>query len=131
MVEFIIEFIFRFYRNLHLKAWYKQNISTTTDASVSGQAVSVPSKSPFKPKSTFCPIVQNATLNTFGSTVVWSKDKYVTEAYRQLDNDEFYQSFTFNPTDPNSATPATVSTLVKNMCFKTCFQNASSCPSLL
>lgn len=31
-----------------------------------------------------------------GATVVWSKDKYVTEAYRQLDNDEFYQSFTFN-----------------------------------
>jgi hypothetical protein len=34
-----------------------------------------------------------------GSTVVWSKDKYVTEAYRQLDNDEFYQSLTFNPTE--------------------------------
>jgi hypothetical protein len=34
-----------------------------------------------------------------GATVVWSKEKYVTEAYRQLDNDEFYQSLTFNPTE--------------------------------
>ena len=34
-----------------------------------------------------------------GATVVWSNDKYVTEAYRQLDNDAFYQSLTFNPTE--------------------------------
>ena len=50
-------------------AWYKQNISLTTDTSVSGQAVSVPSKTRFKPKSTFCPIVQNATRNTFANKV--------------------------------------------------------------
>jgi hypothetical protein len=61
--------LFSFYRNLHLKVWYKQNISPTTDASVSGQAVSVPSKTPFKPKSTFCPIIQNAILNTLAKKV--------------------------------------------------------------
>ena len=30
---------------------------------------------------------------------MWSKDKYVTEAFRQLDNDEFYQSRTVSPTE--------------------------------
>jgi hypothetical protein len=35
--------LFHFYRNLQVKAWYKQNISPTTDGSVSGLAVSVPS----------------------------------------------------------------------------------------
>ena len=29
----------------------------------------MPSKTPFKPKSTFCPIIQNATLNTFAKKV--------------------------------------------------------------
>lgn len=44
--------LFRFYRNLHLKAWYAQQpqIAQTTQTLQSG----------FKPKSTFCPLSNNS-----------------------------------------------------------------------
>lgn len=34
-----------------------------------------------------------------GAIVVWCKEMYVKEAYRQLCNTEFYQPLTFNPTE--------------------------------
>ena len=40
--------------------------------------------------------------------MVKKADKYVTEAYRQLDNDEFYQSLTFNPSG-NESLPEPIS----------------------
>lgn len=55
--------LFRFYRNLHLKAWYKLASSPAFTPAQTG--VDSHRSAPFKPKSYFCPTVQNATLNTF------------------------------------------------------------------
>ena len=50
--------LFRFYRNLHLKAWYSMNSRPSVPANDSANNDTL--KTPFKPKSTFCPVVLNA-----------------------------------------------------------------------
>lgn len=135
--------LFHFYRNLHLKVWYKQTPRALTRPLDSGQPALLDTRSQFKSKSTFCPLVQSATLKTFarkvifdienlfkskraqkhfnlsmkekaaletlstdedivikkvdkgGAIVVWGKDMYVKEVYRQLYNRESYQPLTF------------------------------------
>lgn len=59
--------LFRFYRNLHLKAWYAQrpNIQDTQDHSVE----TLSSTTKFKPKSTFFPLSTNPSLLAFTKKV--------------------------------------------------------------
>lgn len=61
--------LFRFYRNLHLKAWYKRSPTSLASSSDTSQTDSLVSKTFFKPRSTFCPLFQNAALNTFEKKV--------------------------------------------------------------
>ena len=68
--------LFRFYRNLHLKAWYKM---TPPLGSASSSSESCSSATSFKPKSYFCPIVQNATLNTFEKKVNYEVEKLFSQ----------------------------------------------------
>uniref|UniRef100_A0A3P8RTI8 Reverse transcriptase domain-containing protein n=1 Tax=Amphiprion percula TaxID=161767 RepID=A0A3P8RTI8_AMPPE len=127
--------------------WYYQNPQNTVSYSTNNENGSVRDYSPFRPKSTFIPCVNNPTLSTFtkkvsyevekifqgpreikrynltknehdaldwiskrtdviiksadkgGAVCVWSKDKYVTEALRQLNDEECYSRLSVNPID--------------------------------
>ena len=53
--------LFKFYRNLHLKAWYSHNpLNTMAEPNSNTEQTDAPS--PFKPKSKFFPINNNACL---------------------------------------------------------------------
>ncbi len=56
--------LFRFHRNLQLRAWYGQTTQIPSNMSREHQE---PSRDPskFKPKSFFLPPIQNLTINTF------------------------------------------------------------------
>lgn len=137
--------LFKFYRNLHLKAWYN-NRNITRTAEPSSSTTEENSYSQFRPKSTFYPVSNNPCLIAFtkkvssevdslfqqnshthanltknehealqmlqdndelvikpadkgGATVIWSRQKYTTEAHRQLDNTNFYVRVMSNPLD--------------------------------
>lgn len=75
--------LFKFYRTLHLKTWHHLNASTTQRMLNDYDAQVRPSKE-FRPRSTFCPVVNNASLIAFTKKV-------------SCDMDTFLQSVTHSP----------------------------------
>lgn len=67
--------LFRFYRNLHLKVWYKLNPSLRLKCHRSNRYI-------FKPKSVCCPLDQNATLNAFLKKVNFDVEQLFAEKNR-------------------------------------------------
>lgn len=67
--------LFRFYRSLHLNAWYKFNLASPVTCMDTSKSLT-----PFKPKSKFCPRIQNATLETFEKKVNYEVGKILTKS---------------------------------------------------
>ena len=70
--------LFRFYRSIHLKAWYKLGAGRPSTS-----LETLNTHTPFRPKSQFCPRWQNATLETFENKVNYEVEKILASKKQQ------------------------------------------------